>query len=82
MNGKKINTDFRDKEREYNYPNSAGLRFQAEEMRQRMLQKQITSAVVPPEETVLLAELTSEVHKQLGIEFPPTERGTEFKEIV
>ena len=81
VNGKKISTEFRDQQKDYNYPNSAGLRFQAEEVRQQLMKKKLTSEVMPPEHSILISELTADVHKQLGIEFPETERGYDFKEI-
>jgi len=82
VNGRKINTDFRDKQRDYIHIHSAGLRFQAEEMRQRMMKGEVTSEVMPPEHSILLTELTSEVLKQIGVTFPPTDKTYEFKQIV
>lgn len=82
LNGRKINTDFRDKQTDYNHMHSAGLRFQAEEMRQRMMKGEVTSEVMPPEHSIMLSELTNEVLKQLGIKFPPTDRSYDFKQIV
>jgi hypothetical protein len=81
VNGRTIDLDFRDKQTGYHYPNSAGLRFQAEEVRRQLYAKQISSEKMRPEYTILMADLNHEVLKQLNIDYPPTDRTFEFKQI-
>lgn len=82
VNGERVDVDFRVKDESvFNYTNSSGLRFQAEEVRRCLADGRLHSERMSPEHSILLAELMGDIHKQLEVQFPETDRSGEFKQI-
>lgn len=54
----------------FNFHNSCGLRFEAEEVRQCMAAGKLESATVPHSESLLIARIQDEIRRQIGVQFP------------
>ena len=54
----------------FNYTNSAGLRYEAQHLRECLQKGLAESPVISLDETLLLAELMEEIRKQVGVEYP------------
>lgn len=54
----------------FNFPNSCGLRFEAEEVRQCITGGKLQSASVPHTESLTIARIQDEIRKQIGVQFP------------
>ena len=54
----------------FNFHNSAGLRYEAQHVRECLQKGLKESPVLSLDETLLLAELMEEVRKQVGVEYP------------
>ncbi|XP_055638312.1 trans-1,2-dihydrobenzene-1,2-diol dehydrogenase-like [Toxorhynchites rutilus septentrionalis] len=54
----------------FNYQNSCGLRFEAEETRRCINAGLLESAVVPHSESTLIARIQDEIRRQIGVQFP------------
>ena len=50
-----------------NYPNSAGLRYEAEEVRSCLKRNAIESSIMPLAESLIVAQVADEVMKQIGV---------------
>lgn len=81
VNGKVEQIDFRDNQTGYNWPNNAGLRFQAEEVRRCLAEGKLYSERMSPEKSILLADLIHEIHEQVGVKHAPSDRTGQFKQI-
>ena len=55
---------------EYNFTNSAALAYEANHVRDCLLQGLKESPVLTYEKTITIAEISDEIRKQLGVEFP------------
>ena len=54
----------------FNYTTSAGLRYEAQHLRECLLKGLTESPVISLDETLLLAELMESVRKQVGVDYP------------
>lgn len=54
----------------FNFHNSCGLRFEAEEVRQCIAAGKLESATVPHSESLLIARIQDEIRRQIGVQFP------------
>lgn len=54
----------------FNYTNSAGLAYQAVEVRKKILEGKIESDSMPHEETIQLAALMDTLRREIGVTFP------------
>lgn len=54
----------------FNFQNSCGLRFEAEEVRQCIAGGRLESATVPHSESLLIARIQDEIRRQIGVQFP------------
>lgn len=54
----------------FNYPNSCGLRYEAEETRKCIRTEKIESASVSHSESLVIARIQDEIRKQIGVKFP------------
>ena len=54
----------------FNYTNSAGLRYEAQHLRECLQKGLVESPVISLDETLLLAELMEDVRKQVGVDYP------------
>jgi dihydrodiol dehydrogenase / D-xylose 1-dehydrogenase (NADP) len=54
----------------FNFHNSAGLRYEAEEMRRCIKAGLLECSVVTHEESLIIARIQDEVRRQLGVKFP------------
>jgi len=61
-------------DRVFNFPRSVGLSYEAEHVRQCILQGKQESPIMPLEESLILAEVTDEIRRQLGVRFPQDEK--------
>lgn len=52
-----------------NYPNGVGLRYEAEEVRQCLMRGEVECKYMSLEESVIVAEVTDEVLKQIGVAY-------------
>ncbi|XP_055541749.1 trans-1,2-dihydrobenzene-1,2-diol dehydrogenase-like [Wyeomyia smithii] len=59
---------------DFNFPNSCGLRFEAEEVRQCIAGGKLQSASVPHSESLTIARIQDEIRKQIGVQFPEDTR--------
>ncbi|KAL9706875.1 hypothetical protein quinque_010393 [Culex quinquefasciatus] len=60
----------------FNFQNSCGLRYEAEEVRQCIAGGRLESASVPHIESLLIARIQDEIRRQIGVQFP---EDAEFK---
>uniref|UniRef100_A0A8D8DB84 Trans-1,2-dihydrobenzene-1,2-diol dehydrogenase n=1 Tax=Culex pipiens TaxID=7175 RepID=A0A8D8DB84_CULPI len=60
----------------FNFQNSCGLRYEAEEVRQCIAGGRLESASVPHSESLLIARIQDEIRRQIGVQFP---EDAEFK---
>lgn len=81
VNGRRVESKISDDQKGYNWPTSAGLRFQANEIKKVIEENRLTSDKMPPELSYLFADLVDEMHNQLNVTFPPTITTYDFKEI-
>ena len=81
VNGRTIETKITDDQDGYLWKTSAGLRFQAEHMRQQIEANRLTSDKMTPELSYLFADLVKNIYTQLNIKFPPTITTYDFKQI-
>lgn len=54
----------------FNFTNSCGLRYEAEEVRKSIRSGQIESEIVPHNESLLIARIEDEIRKQIGVQYP------------
>lgn len=54
----------------FNFPNSCGLRFEAEEVRKCIADGKLESTSVPHSESLRIARIQDEIRKQIGVQFP------------
>lgn len=81
VNGRTIETKITDNQTGYLWSTSAGLRYQANEIKKVIEEKRLVSDKMPPEYSYLFADLVKEIHDQLNITFPKTPTDYEFKQI-
>lgn len=55
---------------EFNYQNSAGLRYEAEEVRQCINAGRLQSETVSHDESFIIARIEDEIRKQIGVVYP------------
>lgn len=82
LNGRYVNASVMDNQNGYLWLTSAGLRYQANEIKKVIEENRLTSDMMPPELSYLFADLVKEMHNQLNLTFPATIRDYEFKRIV
>lgn len=54
----------------FNFQNSCGLRYEAEEVRQCILGGRLQSEIVSHADSLLIARIQDDIRKQIGVEFP------------
>lgn len=54
----------------FEFHNSAGLRYEAEAMRQYIISGMLESDVVSHEESLRIARIEDEIRRQVGVKFP------------
>ncbi|XP_055595256.1 trans-1,2-dihydrobenzene-1,2-diol dehydrogenase-like [Uranotaenia lowii] len=54
----------------FNFPNSCGLRFEAEETRRCIREGRLESETVPHGESLLIARIQDQIRQQIGVQFP------------
>lgn len=54
----------------YNFTNSSGLRYEAEEVRQCIRNGLVQSAIVSHNESLIIANIEDEIRKQIGVVYP------------
>lgn len=55
---------------EFNYPNSCGLRYEADEVRKCLRADQLESKLIDHHESIVIARIEDEIRKQLGVKYP------------
>lgn len=70
LNGSRWEFSLPEAPHEFNFPNSCGLRFEAEEARQCIKANRLESSTVPHSESLLIARIQDEIRKQIGVVFP------------
>lgn len=58
---------------EFNFHNSAGLRYEAEEVRKCIRNEQLQSDVVSHNDSLIIAHIETEIRKQIGVVYPEDE---------
>ena len=62
--------EYNDAGKKFNFHNSAGLRFEAQHVRECLLKGLKESPVMSLEHTLTAAEIMEEVRKQVGVKYP------------
>lgn len=55
---------------EFNYPNSCGLRYEADEVRKCIRSGKVESALISHSESITIAQIEDEIRKQIGVTYP------------
>lgn len=58
---------------EFNFHNSAGLRYEAEEVRKCIRANQLQSEHVSHNDSLIIAHIETEIRKQIGVVYPEDE---------
>lgn len=58
---------------EFNYPNSCGLRYEADEVRKCIRSDKIESELIDHNESITIARIEDEIRQQIGVKYPEDE---------
>ena len=81
VNGVKEDTSANDQNAGYNWVNTFGLRYQANEVRRCILSNQMTSTVHSPKNTLAIADCMAKLHAEIGQKVTPTITDYDFKNL-
>lgn len=70
MDGAKKSWPLPSTKHQFNYPNSCGLRYEADEVRKCIRAGKIESENVSHNESLAIARIQDEIRKQIGVKFP------------
>jgi len=69
INGERHDFEYPKNTPEMNFPNSRGLRFEADEFRRLLQAGKIESEIMPHRDSVTIAAIQDEIRRQLGVAF-------------
>ena len=69
LNDKEYDLSYPPNTPEMNFPNSRGLRFEADEVQRLLVQGKIESDIMPHRDSITIAKIQDELRRQVGVKF-------------